>query len=192
MCRRSRLYSFYLSSILLSSSLLPFLVNSKHVIPFMSRHLTTFFPRPLSRMHPSFPHRKEGDVEKKECRQRERERRDFWQGSAVRVRLWCQNIFKRRLFVWLSPCCQSDWHSDRRGGGGGPGNIRLHQTQQRCMHYFISVGAGFFFQARGAFSWCKCWITVSVQGNSILTQIIPGGGNSARRCDSTTCWPEHA
>lgn len=41
----------------------------------MSRHLTTFFLRPLSRMRPSFPHRKEGDVEKKGCRQREREER---------------------------------------------------------------------------------------------------------------------
>lgn len=111
------------------------------------------------------------------------------------VRSGCtsQNIFKRRLFVWLSPCCQSDWHSDRRVGRMSWEWEYPVVSDTAALHaLFYFSRSGVFFQARGASSWCKCWITVSVQGNSILTQIIPDGGDSARRCDSTTCWPEHA
>lgn len=172
----------------------------------MPRHLTKFYP--LSAQPDAsllFPTGKREMWRTKGCREREKKERwdtsdrARWSVSDGGVRSGCtsQNIIKKRPLVWLGPCClvetadcftQSDWHSDLCGGGWWRclGTIQLNQTQQRRrVHYFTSVGA--FFLTERCVSWCKCWITVSVQGNSILTQIIPDRGGI--RLDGATAPP---
>lgn len=116
----------------------------------MSRHLTTFFPHSINRMHPFFPTGKREMWRIKGCREREREERLLTglggpcqtavSGPAAHPRI----LLRRGLLCGSAPAVLFKRLTDTRTGGGKgagewrrcPGNIRLHQ-----IIYFISVGA---------------------------------------------------